>query len=343
MHPSNHSGSPSDNMCFRPSVTQNRIFTCLRFNRYLAYLYCEWNSFLANLAKINVNPSIRAIFIIRIIHFQAGPLQSVKIPFDRETKRQKPFAFVLFQHPESVSYAVDLFKDVTLFGRPIRLQNKETGAGMNDTRGPQMNGHSRGHHRSFSAPDFQNTPNHGYPHPPNSPYNYPTPPGPPVRESSYNNGHSFHHRERSSSRNDYGDYYRRDDRSHYHQQHQYQPQYHQSRSYEDRRPRERSYDRSRDYDRRDHRGSSRESGGGYHRRWRFKTWLYYVDLARLHSGIVGVQIKIRRLIKCSSSWPCKNLRPCLFQVRRSSVSLILYAFGDLLVCNDLFASSGHNW
>ena len=37
---------------------------------------------------------------------------SVKLPVDRETKRQKYFAFVRFQHAESVPYAVQLFRCV---------------------------------------------------------------------------------------------------------------------------------------------------------------------------------------------------------------------------------------
>lgn len=78
----------------------------------------------------------------------AGPVASVRIPTDRETKRKKPFAFVMFQHAESVPFAVELFRDVRLFGRSLRMQNKDTGAGMG--------GHgrdNRGHHqRSFSAP-----------------------------------------------------------------------------------------------------------------------------------------------------------------------------------------------
>ena len=62
--------------------------------------------------------------------FQAGPLVNVRIPVDRETKKQKPFAFVRFHHPESVPYAIELMRDVTLFGRSMRMQNKATGAGM---------------------------------------------------------------------------------------------------------------------------------------------------------------------------------------------------------------------
>jgi len=60
----------------------------------------------------------------------AGPLENVKIPKDRETKKQKHFGFVKFQHEESVKFAYDLLNNVQLFGQRLRLQNKETGLGM---------------------------------------------------------------------------------------------------------------------------------------------------------------------------------------------------------------------
>ncbi len=72
--------------------------------------------------------------ILYELFVNAGPLAGVYIPVDRETRRKKPFAFVKFCHPESVPYAVDVMRDVRLFGRPMRMQNKATGAGMNSSR-----------------------------------------------------------------------------------------------------------------------------------------------------------------------------------------------------------------
>ena len=60
----------------------------------------------------------------------AGPLERVVIPKDKETKRQKNFAFIVFQHAESTQYAYDLLNGTELFRQPIRLQNKETGLGI---------------------------------------------------------------------------------------------------------------------------------------------------------------------------------------------------------------------
>ena len=67
--------------------------------------------------------------ILYELFLNAGPLEKVTIPKDRETKKQKSFAFVIFQHEMSVQYAYDLLNNVELFGQRLRLQNKETGLG----------------------------------------------------------------------------------------------------------------------------------------------------------------------------------------------------------------------
>jgi len=104
----------------------------------------------------------------------AGPLERVTIPRDKETKRKKNFAFIVFQHAESTQYAFDLLNGTELFRQAIRLQNKETGLGMGGGgMGPPSSQHSRhdsreqqqqdgrgrgwgggggGHQRSFSTP-----------------------------------------------------------------------------------------------------------------------------------------------------------------------------------------------
>jgi len=78
----------------------------------------------------------------------AGPLQKVTIPKDRETKRQKNYAFIVYQHEESVKFAYDLLNGTEIFKQRIRLQNKTTGLGMDQGR----------HQRSFSA-SAPSTPN----------------------------------------------------------------------------------------------------------------------------------------------------------------------------------------
>ena len=67
--------------------------------------------------------------ILYELFLTAGPLERVTIPKDRETKKQKNFAFIVFQHQESTEYAFNLFNGTELFRQAIRLQNKDTGLG----------------------------------------------------------------------------------------------------------------------------------------------------------------------------------------------------------------------
>ena len=67
--------------------------------------------------------------ILYELFLNAGPLEKVHIPKDKETKKQKNFAFIVFQHVESTQYAFDLLNGTELFRQPIRLQNKDTGLG----------------------------------------------------------------------------------------------------------------------------------------------------------------------------------------------------------------------
>jgi len=88
----------------------------------------------------------------------AGPLQKVHHPADKETKKKKAFCFVVFEHGESIKYAYDLLNGVELYGQRLRLQHKETGLGINIgrpniaglyTRGGDAGG--RNHNRSYST------------------------------------------------------------------------------------------------------------------------------------------------------------------------------------------------
>ncbi|KAG7306392.1 hypothetical protein JYU34_009022 [Plutella xylostella] len=55
------------------------------------------------------------------LFLQAGPLEKVTIPRDRDG-RQKNFAFVTFCHDVSVPYAIQLFRGTSLFHRTLTLQ-----------------------------------------------------------------------------------------------------------------------------------------------------------------------------------------------------------------------------
>ena len=67
--------------------------------------------------------------ILYELFLNAGPLENVIIPRDRETKKQRNYAFIVFQHEESTEYAFNLLNGTELFRQAIRLQNKDTGLG----------------------------------------------------------------------------------------------------------------------------------------------------------------------------------------------------------------------
>ena len=69
------------------------------------------------------------IQVLYELFLNAGPLERVTIPKDRETKQQKSFGFIVFEHEESVKFAFDLLNGVDLHRSKIRLQNKTTGLG----------------------------------------------------------------------------------------------------------------------------------------------------------------------------------------------------------------------
>ncbi|XP_013776412.1 RNA-binding protein 7-like [Limulus polyphemus] len=57
------------------------------------------------------------------LFLQAGPLEGVTVPKDREGKR-RPYAFITFKHEESVPYTMALLDGIKLFGRQLRLQHR---------------------------------------------------------------------------------------------------------------------------------------------------------------------------------------------------------------------------
>ena len=67
--------------------------------------------------------------ILYELFLNAGPLEKVTIPKDRETGQQKTFGFILFCHRESVIYAFLLLNYTPLYGKQVVLRQKETGIG----------------------------------------------------------------------------------------------------------------------------------------------------------------------------------------------------------------------
>lgn len=58
------------------------------------------------------------------LFLQAGPLDKVVIPREKDGGRQKNFAFVTFSHDVSVPYTIQMMDGMQLFGRPLRLQSR---------------------------------------------------------------------------------------------------------------------------------------------------------------------------------------------------------------------------
>ncbi|KAF9794152.1 hypothetical protein SFRURICE_009529 [Spodoptera frugiperda] len=61
--------------------------------------------------------------ILYELFLQAGPLEKVRIPRDRDG-RQKNFAFITYCHEVSVPYALNLFRGTSLFHRTLTLQSR---------------------------------------------------------------------------------------------------------------------------------------------------------------------------------------------------------------------------
>jgi len=61
--------------------------------------------------------------ILYELFLQAGPLDEVKIPKDRDS-RPRPFGFITFKHDESVNYAMELFRGISLYNKELQVDRK---------------------------------------------------------------------------------------------------------------------------------------------------------------------------------------------------------------------------
>lgn len=102
------------------------------------------------------------------LFLQAGPLENVRIPKDKETGKPRSFGFVAYQNACSVPFACELFDTLKLFGRPINCKPQNANG-----RSPQRSGsinsspaglsnedvqHQQNQHRGFiRSPDPHNT------------------------------------------------------------------------------------------------------------------------------------------------------------------------------------------
>ena len=84
------------------------------------------------------------------LFLQAGPLRTVRIPKDPNTKKNRRFGFVNFQHAVSVDYAIKLMNGIRLFDSPLKLNvsknrsnNNKDDSSINESR--SMNETPGGH------------------------------------------------------------------------------------------------------------------------------------------------------------------------------------------------------
>lgn len=60
------------------------------------------------------------------LFLQAGPVEKVKIPVDREGRKSN-FGFVTFKHESSVPYTVQLLQETSLYDRTLNIKPRNNG------------------------------------------------------------------------------------------------------------------------------------------------------------------------------------------------------------------------
>jgi len=56
------------------------------------------------------------------LFLQAGPIESVRIPKDKESNRQKTFGFITYKYACAVPYALRLYDGIKLFGKELIIK-----------------------------------------------------------------------------------------------------------------------------------------------------------------------------------------------------------------------------
>jgi RNA recognition motif-containing protein len=85
--------------------------------------------YVGNLSYESTADSLRAAFS------QHGEVSHVALMVDRDTGRHRGFAFVTMGSAEQASTAVSKMNGAMLDGRPLRVNEAETGAGAGGRRG----------------------------------------------------------------------------------------------------------------------------------------------------------------------------------------------------------------
>lgn len=72
-----------------------------------------------------INAEVKEEILFELF-INCGPVENVRIPKDKQTMKQKSFGFVVFEHKESLSYAIKQMTGIKLFGQQIipKISNK---------------------------------------------------------------------------------------------------------------------------------------------------------------------------------------------------------------------------
>ncbi|CAL4122426.1 unnamed protein product [Meganyctiphanes norvegica] len=73
----------------------------------------------------NLDPGSVSDEILYELFLQAGPLQFVRHAKDKASGEKKTFAFVCYRSESAVPYAIELFNGIKLFGRPMKVKNRD--------------------------------------------------------------------------------------------------------------------------------------------------------------------------------------------------------------------------
>lgn len=66
------------------------------------------------------------------LFLQAAPLERVKIPTDRDGRRQSSFAFITLKHEISVDYVVQLLNGIQLYGKNLTIKPRQSSKSMDN-------------------------------------------------------------------------------------------------------------------------------------------------------------------------------------------------------------------
>ncbi|XP_059487165.1 RNA-binding protein 7 [Neocloeon triangulifer] len=94
--------------------------------------------------------------LLHELFLQVGPVQKVVIPKNKQGNGGPAnYGFVTFKHESSVLYATNVLAGSSLFGRPLKLQLRDGGAGSTPQQSPVTPRHPQQHQDMYSPQMYQ--------------------------------------------------------------------------------------------------------------------------------------------------------------------------------------------